>query len=158
MYWLENKITSIGLRPHTVYGFGRDVGVTADITRALKAAVLGRPFTIRFGGQIDLQYAADVAEGFVLASLANIKGAKVYNLKGEVVEVDTVVKLIHKLIPASQNLISYNSTPLPIAANIDDTNFRREIGQIEKTSLEEGFNETLNIFSKLKERNQLTLE
>lgn len=30
IYWEEHKIPSMGFRPHTVYGPGRDVGLTAD--------------------------------------------------------------------------------------------------------------------------------
>jgi nucleoside-diphosphate-sugar epimerase len=157
-YWVENNIPSVGLRPHTVYGFGRDVGVTADITRALKAAVLGRPFKIRFGGQVDFQYAADVAEAFVLASLAKVRGARVYNIRGDIVGVETIVDLIHNMVPGSKNLVSYDPNPLPIAVNLDDSAFRNEIGHIEKTSIEEGLNETLHIFMKLKERGRLSLE
>jgi nucleoside-diphosphate-sugar epimerase len=157
-YWVESKITSIGLRPHTVYGFGRDVGVTADIIRALKAAVLRRPFKIRFGGEIDLQYVADVAEAFVLASLSDVKGAKVYNIRGDVVDIGEIVELIHSLVPESKNLISYNCNPLPIAANLDDSNFRKEVGYVKKTPVKDGLSETLNIFLKLKELGRLSLD
>ena len=56
---------SIGLRPCVVYGPNRDQGFSAAITHALKAAVLGLPYTIPFQGRIDLQYADDVAAAFV---------------------------------------------------------------------------------------------
>jgi len=157
-YWVENKIPSIGLRPHTVYGFGRDVGVTSDVTRALKAAVLGKPFRIRFGGMIALQYAADVAEAFVAASLSGLDGARVYNIRGEVVDMSMVVEMIQKLVPSAENLITYDPTPLPLAADLDDTAFRREVGVIQATPLREGFSETLQFFRKLKQEGRLSLE
>src|SRR5205823_2647655 len=50
IYWEEHRIPSMGFRPLSVYGPGRDFGVTADPTLAMKAAVLGRPFQIRWGG------------------------------------------------------------------------------------------------------------
>src|SRR5207247_10338409 len=51
VYWDEHGIPSMGFRPLSVYGPGRDVGLTADPTLAMKSAVLGRPFTIRWGGR-----------------------------------------------------------------------------------------------------------
>src|SRR5713101_449027 len=54
--------------PPSVYGPGRDFGVTADPTLAMKAAVLGRPFQIRWGGATDLIYADDVARACIAAS------------------------------------------------------------------------------------------
>src|SRR5262245_66445529 len=69
-----------GFRPLTVYGPGRDFGLTADPTLAMKAAVLGRPFQIRWGGSTDLIYAEDVARALCAAARARLDGARVYNL------------------------------------------------------------------------------
>ena len=48
VYFLDHGIDSVGLRPLTVYGVNRDTGLTSDPTKAMKSAVLGRPFHIRF--------------------------------------------------------------------------------------------------------------
>lgn len=157
-YWMENKIPSIGIRPHTVYGFGRDVGVTSDVTTALKAAVLRKPFKIRFGGKISLQYAADVAESFVAAAYAKIDGAKVYNISGHVVEVSEIVETIHRMVPGTENLISYVETPLPVAHTLDDTAFRTEISDIKPTPVRQGLEETLEIYRRLNQMGELRLE
>ena len=50
VYYQENGITSIGLRPYTVYGPGRDQGLTSSPTKAMLAAVQGNPYHIGFGG------------------------------------------------------------------------------------------------------------
>lgn len=50
VYWEDYGVPSVGFRPLSVYGPGRDSGLTADPTIAMKAAVLGRAFTIRWGG------------------------------------------------------------------------------------------------------------
>ena len=42
IYHLDHGVNSIGLRPLTVYGVGRDFGLTSDPTKAMKAAVAGR--------------------------------------------------------------------------------------------------------------------
>src|SRR5262245_49928501 len=37
VYWLDHSITSVGLRPWTVYGVGRDFGMTSEPTKAIKS-------------------------------------------------------------------------------------------------------------------------
>src|SRR5215468_8402019 len=54
VYWEEHRIPSSGFRPLTVYGPGRDFGLNAYPCLAMKAAVLGRTFQIRWGGATDL--------------------------------------------------------------------------------------------------------
>ena len=56
--------SSIGLRPHTVFGPGRDQGVTSAPTIAMVAAAAGRPYDIPFGGRIQLQHTTDTGEAF----------------------------------------------------------------------------------------------
>ena len=155
-YWQEWGIASAGLRPHTVYGFGRDVGVTADITTALKALVLRQPFRIRFGGLIDLQYAADVADAFVRCALADLDGARVYNLRGTPMTVADCVQVMAQLVPDAHQLITFEPTPLPILAEFDDTALQRDIGPLTPTPVEEGFGETLDIFRRLHAEGKLT--
>lgn len=156
-YWVENGIPSVGLRPHTVYGFGRDVGVTSDVTTALKAAILKKPFKIRFGGKVSMQYAADVAEAFVAAAFANPSGAKVYNLGGPVVSVSEVVDTICKIVPDACDLISYADSPLPVAYAVDDTAFRRDIKDMHYTSVKDGLMETYQIYQRVKAAGELAL-
>ena len=44
VYWLDQGITSIGLRPWTVYGVGRDFGMTSEPIKAIKAVAVGRGY------------------------------------------------------------------------------------------------------------------
>jgi nucleoside-diphosphate-sugar epimerase len=156
-YWHESGIPSAGLRPHTVYGFGRDVGVTADITTALKAIVLRQPFRIRFGGFVDLQYAADVAEAFVRCALTDLDGARVYNLRGTPMSVTDIVEVMAEIEPEARNLLSFDPTPLPLVFDLDDSALQRDVGPIEVTPVERGFRETLEIFRRLRDLGQLAM-
>ncbi len=156
-YWHENGIASAGLRPHTVYGFGRDVGVTADITTALKAIVLRQPFRIRFGGKVDLQYAADVAEAFVRCALTDLDGARVYNLRGTPMTVESIVQVMVQLDPKAADFISFDPKPLPIPSDLDDQALQRDIGPLSLTPVEEGFRETIGFFRQLHEKGELRL-
>ena len=55
VYFLNDGIPSVGIRPWAVYGVGRDTGISSGPTKAIKAAVLHRPYTIGFTGAVDLQ-------------------------------------------------------------------------------------------------------
>jgi nucleoside-diphosphate-sugar epimerase len=51
VYWLDDQLTTIGIRPLTVYGPGRDQGMTSGPTKAILSAVVGRPYRIASGGR-----------------------------------------------------------------------------------------------------------
>ena len=85
VYFQDHGLSSVGLRPWTVYGVGRDFGMTSEPTRAVKALAVGRPYHIGYGGMQDLQYVEDVAGAFVRCLEAPYTGAKSYNLRGDVV-------------------------------------------------------------------------
>ena len=82
VYFAESGVSSVGLRPHTVYGIGRDQGVTSAPTTAMLAAAAGVPYRIPYGGACQLQLARDVARAFIAASDAAPEGASVHNLPG----------------------------------------------------------------------------
>ena len=49
IYWQDWQVSSIGVRPSiTVYGPGRDQGLTSAPTRAMLAAALGQTFRIEY--------------------------------------------------------------------------------------------------------------
>jgi UDP-glucuronate 4-epimerase len=86
IYWHESGVASVGLRPLTVYGAGRDQGMTSGPTVAIAAAILGLPYTIAFGGRTTFQYAEDAARTLILASRSRLGGAQVFNLDGATVD------------------------------------------------------------------------
>src|SRR5262249_22821096 len=46
----DHGLSSIGLRPWTVYGVGRAFGMTSEPTKAIKSLALGRRYRISYGG------------------------------------------------------------------------------------------------------------
>src|SRR5678816_267411 len=107
VYFLDHGVNSVGLRPLTVYGVNRDTGLTSDPTKAMKSAVLGRPFHIRFGGATDFQYVADTAAAFIACADNTLAGAHVFNLHGETVTVDRIANFINAQVSsANGDLIS----------------------------------------------------
>lgn len=155
VYFLDDGISSVGLRPLTVYGVGRDTGMTSDPTKAMKAACLGRPFQIRFGGKTDFLYVADCADAFILAAKSELRGAYVFNSHGQTVHLAEVVKEIEKIIPEAKGTITFVDTPLVLPAELDDTAIVRALGRVPHTSLAQGVKETITRFKQLQKEGRL---
>ena len=155
VYHLDHGVNSIGLRPLTVYGVGRDFGLTSDPTKAMKAAVVGRPFHIRFGGRTDFQYVADTAEVFIRAATSNLTGAHVFNLHGETVHIGDVVAEIERAWPGANGTITCADEPLAIPAEMDDAAIREALGPLPATTLADGVSSTIARFSELQREGRL---
>jgi nucleoside-diphosphate-sugar epimerase len=149
VFFSTNGISSVGLRPWTVYGVGRDTGLTADPTLALRAVAKREPFQIRLTGNMDLQYVEDVAEIFIRCALSEVPGAHVFNLAGDIVDMHALIRTVESLEPAATGLLSASGPQVPVASRMDDTGLRTVIGQMPKTPLEAGLRATLEGFRRL---------
>jgi nucleoside-diphosphate-sugar epimerase len=153
VYFLDHGIDSVGLRPLTVYGVNRDTGLTSDPTKAMKSAVLGRPFHIRFAGATDFQYVADTAATFISCADKTPEGAHVFNLHGETVSVERIAKFINER--ANSDLVTFGGPPIPIPAAMDDTAIRKIMSELPSTPLEAGVRETMQNFAALRDAGRL---
>jgi nucleoside-diphosphate-sugar epimerase len=155
IYYQENNISSIGLRPWTVYGVGRDLGMTSEPTKAIKAVLLGRAYPISFGGYTDFQYVDDVAATFVNCLLRPFHGAKSYNLRGEVISLKQFHETLCQVLPEAANLVSIGTTQISIAYDLSDDGLQRDLGPVQKTTLEAGIRETVQRFRQLQAEGRL---
>ena len=155
IYFQDHGLSSIGLRPWTVYGVGRDFGMTSEPTKAIKCLALGRPYHISYGGWQDLQYVEDVAAVFLRCLEAPYKGAKSYNLRGSVADLPTFHAVLTSIDPSGARRITYGEQQIAIAYNLDDSALQRDIGSIPKTPLIEGVRRTLAMFKQLQAEGRL---
>jgi nucleoside-diphosphate-sugar epimerase len=153
IYFLEHGVSSVGLRPLTVYGVNRDTGLTSDPTKAMKSAVLGRPFHIRFSGATDFQYVADTAAAFIACADKSPTGAHVFNLHGETLTVDVIANFINE--ESRNDLITFGGPPIPIAPAMDDSAIKRTIGPLPSTPFTEGIRATMTRFAELRDAGRL---
>lgn len=156
VFFASDGISSIGIRPWTVYGVGRDRGLTADPTLAMKSVALGLPFQIRVSGHMDLQYAEDVAETFVRCALSDAPGAHAFNLAGSIIEMGALVALFEKLRPGAASLITVGGNPVPVSYRMDASQLHATIPGIPQTPLEDGVRSTLDLFDSLRASGRLT--
>jgi nucleoside-diphosphate-sugar epimerase len=155
VFYQANGISSIGLRPWTVYGVGRDFGLTADPTLAMKAVALGRPFQIRVTGHMDLQYVEDVADAFVRSVLSPLEGAHVFNLEGTVITMADLIQELERQRPGAAKLITAEGPAVPVAHRMDGAQLRAHVPGIRQTPLSSGIRETLDLFTQLAAQNRL---
>lgn len=139
IYWQDDRVPSVGLRPFVVYGPGRDQGMTASPTEAMAAAARGESFKIPFGGRMQFQYAPDVARAFIAAARRPPSGAEVFNIGGPVVAMAEIVSAIQAAVPNAE--ISFDDVRLPFAEQLPPPLF-----DLSHTELAEGVNETVATF------------
>ena len=160
VFWTDDGISSVGLRPLTVYGVGRDQGLTSGPTKAMKAAVLGRRFTIPFSGATDFNYVADTAAAFVAcadpARLRVARGAHLFNLHGDSVGVTEIVSAIDAQLPDDhKGLIDFAGPKLPIPPELDGQALSAALPDLVLTPLEQGIAATMERFRALHDAGRL---
>jgi UDP-glucuronate 4-epimerase len=146
IYWLDDGISSVGLRPYTLYGPGRDQGLTSSPTKAMLAAANGEAYHIPFSGRQCLQYADDVAQIFLLAARVPYAGAGVFNLRGSAVDMSEIVAAIEAAVPESKGQITFDGPSLPFPEELDDSALRATLGPLPETPLTQGVAQTIRIF------------
>ena len=159
-YALSDGIASVGLRPLTVYGPGRDVGLTSAPTRALAAAVRGEPFDIPFSGATAYIHVAEVADMFI-ACLRQERGAgpsealaRIYTVGGDTVDVPAFIALAAAAIPGADKLITCSGAPLPLVSKLDDAALRRDY-PVPRIALADGVRQTADAYRALHAQGKL---
>ncbi len=155
IYWLEKKLSSVGLRPLTVYGVGRDQGLTSGPTSAMKAAVLGRAFHIGFSGPTDFHHVADTAAAFVACADGGPQGAHLFNLHGDTVDVAEVARAIEAECPAVRGKITVGGPRIPIPPQLDGSAIHAAYPHLPHTPLAAGIRATIARFRELHAANAL---
>jgi UDP-glucuronate 4-epimerase len=147
VYWADYRVPSIGLRPHTVYGIGRDQGVTSAATKAMLAAASGTPFQVPYGGRAELQHARDVARQFIAASRASVEGSIVLDPPGQPVAMAEVIAAIHAAVPESADAVGFDDVvSISVPEQGDTAPFIALLGDLPTVPLREGVAETIEGF------------
>ncbi|MEM7275579.1 MAG: NAD(P)-dependent oxidoreductase [Actinomycetota bacterium] len=145
VYWADDGLSSIGLRPYTVYGPGRDQGLTSDPTAAMLAAVAGRPAHIGFGGAMQFHHASDTARQFIAAAdLIEHAGAGSFDLGGTPATVAEVIEHIRSVRPDAA--VTAEKTALPFPSEFTNDALRAAVPEVYHTPLAEGVAATMAHF------------
>ena len=146
VYWQDYGLSSVGLRPHTVYGPGRDQGMTSLPTKAMLAAAAGQAYHIGYGGYAVYQHGSDAAQAFVAAARAGVQGAAVFNVPGTRAPMEEIVAAIDGAAPEAAGKITFDPAPLPIPGAVDTSGFAHAVGPLSVLSIFEGVSQTVAHF------------
>jgi len=160
IYWQDHSIPSVGLRPLTIFGVGRELGLTSGPTKAVKAAVLGRRFTIEVAGITGFHYVADVAQLFIdgVGGLPSLPGAHVCGIKGHVCSYEEFLDEAKKSVPELTELASIKpgAPSVPIHGDVDEAPLQVLTGRTQlHRSLAEAVSEMASHFRMLKQQGRL---
>jgi UDP-glucuronate 4-epimerase len=144
IYWQDYQLSSIVLRPYTVYGVGRDQGITSEPTKAMLAAANGEDYHISFGGKMQFHYASDVALQFIEAAEHSVQGAVGFNLGTPPISVGQVAQIIMDLRPGVS--VTHDDRLLPFPEGCDPTALHQHFDRIYETPIEEGIRQTIEHF------------
>jgi nucleoside-diphosphate-sugar epimerase len=146
VYWQDDSIASIGIRPYVVYGPGRDQGLTSGPSLAMEAAARGDGFEIGYGGTVQYDLAANVGRAFALAARAATDGAHVANFPGEAASMEEVVAAIEDAAPEVAGRITFSDQRLPFPERLECGLLEELIGEVPRTPLTDGVRRTVEHF------------
>lgn len=144
VYWRDHGLSSTTLRPYTIYGLGRDQGLTSEPTKAMRAAAQGEDYHISFGGRMQFQYASDVALQFIDAAEKPLDGAYGFNMSTDPIPVESVAEIITDLVP--DVAITVGDGRLPFPEGFDSSELKRAFDTVYETPLRDAVAATITGF------------
>jgi nucleoside-diphosphate-sugar epimerase len=146
IYWQDDGVASIGVRPYVVYGTARDQGLTSGPSLAMAAAARGEPFEIGYSGVVQYDLAADVGMAFALAARAATDGAHVANFPGEAASMEDVVAAIEAAAPEARGTITFAEQRLPFPERLESKLLEQLLGTVPRTPFADGVRRTIEQF------------
>ena len=119
IYWADNGVPSVGLRPMTVYGAGRDQGMTSSPTVAIAAAVLGIAVPDHVRRRTRCSSTPRMSRRRCSSrSRSAPDGARIFNLGGSPVSIEDWIEAIEAAVPGARRLLTFEPAPLPFPPDI----------------------------------------
>jgi nucleoside-diphosphate-sugar epimerase len=106
IYWVSNRISSIGLRPCVVYGYGRGTskaggGLTAAFNHAIVAAIRGKHYEIPLTGSYRFETVEEVSNVIAKCISADLDGSLVSDITTREMPVTEFAAILMRLFPHS---------------------------------------------------------
>jgi len=159
-FWEDTSVPTLSLRPGVLYGPGRDAGLTASPTTAMKCLALGLPFEIPFRSRQDYLYAPDVGGAVGSAVLEPFNGYGVFTLPSRTLEtveiVDALRQAARDLGIAEQFKITVGEEEVPFICDLDYEPFTAAFPSVPHTALDQALRESLEVFLDQVRRGWLT--
>jgi nucleoside-diphosphate-sugar epimerase len=161
-FWADTSVPTLSLRLAVLYGPGRDAGLTASPTTAMKCLALGLPFEIPFRSRQDYQYAPDVGGAVGRALLESFDGYGVFTLPSRTVAMDAMVAALRQVASdlglAEQFQITIGKQEVPFICDLDYEPFLAAFPNVSHTPLDQALRESVLVFRDQARRGWLTAE
>jgi UDP-glucose 4-epimerase len=157
LYSRRFGLATVGLRPTSVFGFGR--GARGSYASGLlppqdihymvlpELAALGKPVQMPpDDSECDWIYAADAAEAWFLAMNTPKLARRIYNLAAERRRMVDVTVHLRRLLPEAQ--IGVSDRPVLTTPNMNCQNLRKDLGFEPRYTIETGLAHYLNVVRK----------
>ena len=143
-YYNEANISSVGIRPFVIYGPGREIGGTATVTLACKAAKQSYNYNLNFSGKAGFVYVQDVANLVEMSINRAPVGALTININGITASVSDFVSKIINIIPEAK--LTINGDKLSVVEEILGDHPSDIFKNFKYTSLNEGISSTVKFY------------
>ena len=156
----DTGVSTLSLRAGVLYGPGRDAGLTASPTTAMKCVALGLPFEIPFHSRQDYLYAPDVGGAVGIAVLEAFDGYGVFTLPSHTLKTDEIVEALRQaagdLGLAEQFKITVGEGEVPFICDLDYEQFTVAFPSAPHTALDQALRDSLEVFLNQVHRGWLT--
>lgn len=149
LYAEDFGVASFGMRPHVVYGIGRDQGETSAVTSAMRAAALGESYIVPWTTATCFQFADDIAEMFVRVVEADWEGAHLADMTDTIESTSDIIDAIRAVVP-SADVCADGPERLSPTSGFDVAALEKIIGPRPLTPLQEGVRRTIDHFRALR--------
>ena len=143
-------VPSLGLRPNMVYGVGRDLGDTAVITAAARAAACGEGYVLPWRARAGVQLVDDIAEIFCRVVQSEWQGAMVSDMGTMLTTTEEIVDAVRAVVPDAAISIDGPERPVPTDGFEIDA-LAAIIGPLPQTPIGDGMAQTIAHFQDLRE-------
>lgn len=146
----ETGVPTLSLRPGVLYGPGRDAGLTAAPTTAMKRLALGRAYEIPFRSRQDYLFAPDVGGAIGNAVLESFDGYGVFTLPSLTLTTEEFVQSMRRVAAdmglADRFRITIGNEDVPFICDLEYQPFLEAFPSAPRTPLNEGVRQSLEVF------------
>ncbi len=149
---METAVPTISLRLATTYGPGRDRGLTAAPTTAIKAAALGVPFAVPYFGREHYHFVEDVGAGFGVGATEEFAGYGVFNLRGTTAKVSDFVECVRRCAEEqgigdqAKVTLAEDADVFPFVCDLAADAIVNAFPEMPLTGLKDGIGKSLEVF------------
>lgn len=144
----ETGVPTISVRPGALFGPGRDAGLTATPTTALKHVAKGLPYQIPYRSRQDYLYAPDVGAAVAQTLVAPFSGYDAFTLRGHSVNTRQFVDALSLAVAelGIEHQITIGTQEVPFICDLDEAPFCQAFPKAPLTDLQAAIKQSLEVF------------